>query len=291
MKTNTKIDNPYNNALSCGFGKVIPLVSIIVTTYNHQDYIAEALNSALIQQGNFEKEILVSDDLSEDATRDVLKQFTARYTEIKDISGDCHEGISGNMRKCISMARGKYIAFLEGDDLWINPFKIESQIQFMRSNPMCKMCFTDSYFLRQDDFLVSEPDNQQELDDKLTGDIIIERNNPVITFSSTLFSAPVLKSLPELFYSIPLSEFALALYCDNFDSIGHINTKSVLYRQHATSAWSSLSTKNKLLSGIRARELAKKICRPQYIPLLDKSIEERRVELSNLQDCNIDMNK
>ena len=114
------------------------MLSIIVPTYNHEDYIVEALDSIKMQKTKYKYEVLVGEDASTDNTRQVLKQYeidnpgflTVFYRE-KNMS----KLPRGNALDLSYRAKGKYLITLEGDDFWIDDYKIEKQIDFLESHP------------------------------------------------------------------------------------------------------------------------------------------------------------
>ena len=98
-----------------------PLVSVIVTTYNHEPYLAEALDAILAQQCNFGVEIVVGEDCSSDGTLGVCKKFAEQYPDaINLIVSSENIGWRANYHRCVEAARGKYITFCDGDDYFLD---------------------------------------------------------------------------------------------------------------------------------------------------------------------------
>lgn len=123
-----------------------PLVSILVLTYNHEAYIKDCLRGILNQKTNFDYEILVGNDCSTDKTHDILEIYAKSYPNVKIFEPDSNQfskGIDLFVTHLIPNAQGDYIAFCEGDDVWINEHKLQSQIDFLRGNPSYSMCFHD----------------------------------------------------------------------------------------------------------------------------------------------------
>lgn len=260
-------------------------VTTIITSYNHQDYIEEAINSALWQFGDFEHEIIISDDGSSDETPLIAEKYEHRYPDIiKNISERRNYGISENMKRSIAEASGEYIDVIEGDDVWINPFKIDKQLKFLKKERNCHMCFSGCYFLSQDDCQCYEPRNQTDIEEKINGTDLVARRNPVITFSSCMFNASILKNIPKILYEINLSELALAFYFERFGYIGHINDKHILYRQHNKSAWSSLPVEEKHKTAIGIRKMCMRVCR-------DEHIESLRADIGNFNNLIAELSK
>lgn len=114
-------------------------VSIICNTYNHEKYIAHALESFLMQKTDFSFEILVHDDASTDSTPDIIKTYAEKYPDIiKPIlqtENQFSKGINVTQVFQYSRAKGKYIAFCEGDDYWIDSNKLQFQVDWLQQHP------------------------------------------------------------------------------------------------------------------------------------------------------------
>lgn len=125
-----------------------PLVSICCITYNHAQFIRKCLDGFLMQQTDFPIEILIHDDCSTDGTTEIIREYKAKYPELifplYEEENQYQQGKAGeidfyNYRR----ARGKYIAYCEGDDYWIDPLKLQKQVDFMEANPEYSVCFHD----------------------------------------------------------------------------------------------------------------------------------------------------
>lgn len=106
-------------------------VTIISLTYNHEKYIAQALESILMQKVNFTYEIVVGEDCSKDRTREILIQYAEKHPDKFHLL--LHEkniGAAKNQNKVFENCKGKYIAMLEGDDYWTDPYKLQKQVDF-----------------------------------------------------------------------------------------------------------------------------------------------------------------
>ena len=113
-----------------------PLVTVLVTTYNQEKYIAQALDSVLAQKTDFPFEIYVSEDCGTDGTRDILKEYARRYPQIIRLNlREKNVGISRNWYEGLCAARGDYVCTLEGDDWWLDDHKLQKQVDFLRSHP------------------------------------------------------------------------------------------------------------------------------------------------------------
>lgn len=124
----------------------IPLVSISCITYNHEPYIVQALNGFLMQKTTFPFEVLIHDDASTDGTTEIIKDYAQKYPEIiKPLYEEENQWIKGRRGSAefnFPRAKGKYIAFCEGDDYWIDENKLQMQVDFLENNPEYGMCYT-----------------------------------------------------------------------------------------------------------------------------------------------------
>ena len=121
-----------------------PLVSICCITYNHEDYIAQTLDGFLMQETDFDFEILVHDDASTDTTADIIRYYELNNPQkikpIYQIENQHSKGIRSSVLN-FQRARGEYIAICEGDDYWTDPRKLSIQIDQMRKHPNCDISF------------------------------------------------------------------------------------------------------------------------------------------------------
>ncbi len=122
----------------------MPKVSVIIPTYNRLSMLKEAVASVLAQ--NFEDmELLVVDDGSTDGTAEEMKRYGGRVKLLQHLAS---KGVSAARNKGILHARGKYIAFLDSDDLWVKG-KLKIQTAFLDDNPHYPLCYTDEIWIRK----------------------------------------------------------------------------------------------------------------------------------------------
>lgn len=112
-----------------------PLVSVIVITYNQENYVRQALDSIFMQKVNFKYEVLIGDDCSSDGTPDVLREYSERYPNIVRLYlREKNLGASRNVFELLMQSKGAYLAFCEGDDYWISPYKLQKQVDFLENH-------------------------------------------------------------------------------------------------------------------------------------------------------------
>lgn len=129
------------------------LVSICCLAYNHENFIRDCLDGFIIQKTDFDFEILIHDDASTDKTADIIKEYEALFPKIiKPIYQSENQyskgiGVSANFN--FPRAKGKYIALCEGDDYWIDPYKLQKQVDFLEVNSDYGLVCTDFSILEQ----------------------------------------------------------------------------------------------------------------------------------------------
>lgn len=124
--------------------KTKPIVSVVCCTYNHELYIRQCLEGFVMQKTNFAFEVLVHDDASTDKTVDIIREYETKYPDIiKPIyqtENQYSKGVRINAIFNYPRAKGKYLALCEGDDYWIDPLKLQKQVDFLEANPDYSLC-------------------------------------------------------------------------------------------------------------------------------------------------------
>lgn len=128
-------------------------VSVVILTYNQKDFIGKAIESALVQETNFDFEILVGDDCSTDGTQEVISEYQRNYPDkVKAILHPKNLGQNGlfNTIETLKLAQGEYIAHMDGDDYWISTQKLQKQVDFMEEHPGFSACFHNALITYED---------------------------------------------------------------------------------------------------------------------------------------------
>ncbi len=129
-----------------------PLLSVCLITYNHANYIKSAIDGVLKQKVNFDWELIIADDNSTDGTREIILEYKKQHPDfIRLILQEKNIGAAQNWLDLISAPHSKYIAYFEGDDYWIDKYKLQKQVDFLEANPEYAMVCTDYDVLYQAD--------------------------------------------------------------------------------------------------------------------------------------------
>lgn len=120
-----------------------PLVSVCVTTYNHEKWLGKALDAILAQRCGFGVEIILGEDCSTDGTLAVCQKYAEQHPDkIHLIASKSNVGWRENYRRCVAMAKGRYIAFCDGDDYWCCEERLAEQVALMEQHPDIGLCYT-----------------------------------------------------------------------------------------------------------------------------------------------------
>ena len=219
-----------------------PLVSICCLTYNQKDYIAQTLDSMLSQKTDFPIEILIHDDASTDGTDEIIRSYAARYPEIIRPLFETENQFSKEIKNISGVfnfprAKGKYIAMCEGDDFWNDPDKLQQQVDYMRENPDCTICFHSAHRIN-----VGVAGTVLMRPYKKTG-IIMPRDiiNKSVGYptASLLIRADLMKELPAFYMKAPIGDIPMQL-CMAAEGYGYyIDKPMATYRYNAPGSWTN----------------------------------------------------
>ncbi len=121
-----------------------PKVSVVMITYGHEKYIQQAIEGVFMQKTNFPVELIIANDCSPDNSDEVISNIINNTPENITVNYTRHEkniGMMPNFLWALKDAKGEYIALCEGDDYWIDPLKLQKQVDFLDKNPDYAICF------------------------------------------------------------------------------------------------------------------------------------------------------
>ena len=222
-----------------------PLVSVVMITYGHENYIEESINSILIQDFDAEIELIISDDCSPDNTENVVKNIIANHPNghwIKYIKHSENKGAIPNFVWALSQARGKYIALCEGDDYWIEPLKLKKQVDFLEKNPEYSLTFHKIKELtdRKEKFTYTNPDEEKTY---TIGDL--SKENFIITVS-VVFKKNI-ETLPDWLQYSPIGDYPLHLLNASHGLIKYFPDEMAVYRV-GSGMWSTQNTVDQIVN-------------------------------------------
>ncbi|MCX6032763.1 MAG: glycosyltransferase [Chloroflexi bacterium] len=214
-----------------------PSVSVRIPTYNHERYIARCIEGVLMQKTDFPFEVIIGEDCSTDRTREIVLDYEKRFPEvIQTITSEQNVGMQQNILRINRACRGFFWAMCEGDDYWIDPLKLQRQVDFLETHPECPMCFHDALIVREDGAgKVGMPGYfcPNDLPAMVTMTDVLLRKNFIPT-ASTLARREVLESIPEWRKNVWSGDLLARLWCAHHGPLGYLNEIMSVARRLST---------------------------------------------------------
>ena len=217
-----------------------PKVSVVVISYNQEEFLRTTLESFFLQKTEFDIEIIIADDGSTDNTQSIIIEYATRYPlQLKPILRKKNIGVQRNLIDALQKAEGDYIALCEGDDFWTDPDKLQQQVHFLDRNPEYALCFhpVRVFFENQE---YEEYNFPEETDvRKFTLKELLKAN--FIQTNSVMYRRQTYQSIPDNI--LPL-DWYLHLYHAKFGKIGFMNKTMSAYRKHNAGIWWAAQNKH-----------------------------------------------
>lgn len=222
-----------------------PLVSICCITYNHKNYIHDAIEGFLMQKTDFPIEIIIHDDASTDGTAEIIKEYADKnpglFVTIMQTENQWSKGIKPSPTYVWPRARGKYIALCEGDDYWTDPLKLQKQVDFLEANPDCSLCFHASKSIRNnnpENYSIHKP-KKLPVDNKFEMKHAILGGGGFMGTNSMLFLKKHIEERPEWMNEAPVGDLPLMLLLATKGKMGYIDEVMSVYRvMSSANSWS-----------------------------------------------------
>ena len=256
-----------------------PRVSVHTITYNHEQYIEAAVESALSQETRFEIEMVVGEDCSTDGTRAKLLELQRRHPDrLRLLLHPTNVGIMRNFVATLEACRGEYIALLEGDDYWTDPGKLQKQVELLDAHPECAFCHHNVLKHVEGEagprtlwHPSNAPSRWQSLDELLRSNLAIS--------CSTVFRAGLIGTFPDWFLQASAPDWLLHILNAQHGRIWYDNSVMAAYRVHGTSVWSTSPRITQLERMIANAGLVRGSLTPQQQKTLDGSIARWQEEV------------
>lgn len=257
--------------------------SVLIITYNQERYVAQALDSALMQRTREPFEIVVGEDCSTDRTREILLAYREKHPEtVRLLLHDRNVGMNRNFAQTLYACRGKYVAILEGDDYWISPGKLQRQADFLDTRPECAGVFHNVWVIYEGqqgrDHLFHAGGGLKPFHS--LADIL---SSNFIPTCSTMFRRGLFDELPDWFYDMPMGDWPLHVLNAQHGLYGYIDEVMASYRVHGEGAWSKASRAESILRSIPAAEAINRHTGFAYDAILRKLVADWRKEALFLQ--------
>ena len=218
------------------------IVSVSLICYNQEDYITKAIDSVLMQEVDFKYEIVLSDDCSTDGTSDICLRYAKKYPNIiRLIKRDKNIGGVNNYIENYFLCKGKYVAFLEGDDFWIDPHKLQKQVDFLENNESYVICCSYVEIIDEHGKFCG----RLSLDRKDTTTIRDLCKGDYIATATCMVRNKLIKDVPKGIFKFNGCDWSFDLLNAQYGMIKFLDETLAAYRIHPNGAWSKKSQKQK----------------------------------------------
>lgn len=239
-------------------------LSVLMTTFNHEKYIAQAIESVLIQQTSFPIELLIGEDCSTDSTRSIVEKYALQFpSKVKAVFHKKNVGVTENFSQIYSISHGDYIAILEGDDYWTDPLKLQKQVLFLERNKDFSLCFHNAILYYQDGS--KQPHSwfstggQQRhrftIKDFLNGNFIQ---------TCTVVYRKFLPELPRWIYDTPMGDWPFHILHTQQGDACYLEDIMAVYRINIESSWGATPLSTRISKSIKAAEIIDKALENKY---------------------------
>lgn len=238
------------------------LVSVVCNTYNQSGYIRDALEGFLMQKTEFPFEVLVHDDASTDGTAQIIREYSQKYPElilpVLQTENQYSQGVSIFRTFQFPRARGKYIAFCEGDDYWTDPLKLQKQVEAMEAHPDVDICAHRTMITQNEKKVAFSP--KKSKDTLFSASEVIAGGGAFVSTASLLFRRSLAEH-PYDFMSIMLCDYVWQMAGALRGGMLYLGDCMGVYRKQALGSWSErmktdvsahLAWENKLCVVLRA---------------------------------------
>ncbi len=222
------------------------MISVCMLTYNHAEFVAEAIRGVLMQEVDADVELIIGDDHSTDDTVSIIKELQQKFPQsILLIERLSNVGMMVNFTDVLRSCNGQYIAICEGDDYWIDPKKLSKQTAILDKEKRVDIVFTNSKVFNQAraQFSPSWATIEGELFD--IEDVLASN---FITTCTVLFRNKINNKLLDSLVKFTIGDWPLYLLLLNLSNseVRYINDETAVYREHSGGSYSAISTEKRI---------------------------------------------
>lgn len=217
-----------------------PLVSVYCMTYNHKDTIAQTIESILNQQTDFDFELIIHDDASNDGTSEIVRQYAEKFPDrIVPIIQKQNQFYNCNIAKTYlnPAAKGKYVAICEGDDFFTDTKKLQRQVDFLEQNDDCSLIFHSvSQIMPNGEKLVVRPLKKSGY---VSADTIIARGGLFCPSVSIMVKSEVMQFFPEFRSMADVYDYPLQILAATKGKVYYLDENMAAYRFAGEGSWTA----------------------------------------------------
>ncbi len=217
-------------------------VHVYMLAYNVERYIAQAIEGVLAQQANFPVQLFIGEDCSQDSTPDICRAYAEKHSDrVVFLPTERNMGITANTARMLPHCTAKYMAICDGDDVWIDPRKLQKQVDFLESHPDYGMSYSDVEVISETGASVAAPDYETLRECYAEGDVFLRLLTGNFINNST---AVVRRALLRDFHLDPsrdytISDYFLWLHVAARAKVHFLPERTTAYRWHTTNTTQS----------------------------------------------------
>ena len=225
------------------------MVSVNCLVYNHEKYLRQCLEGLVSQKTTFKFEVLVHDDASTDKTADIIREYEAKYPDIiKPIyqkENQWSKGVKISYKYQYPRAKGKYIAWCEGDDYWCDENKLQLQVDAMEDHPECAMCVHGTNCVNEDGSLNERRFPIVSFQEGIVNGFDILKQYPKWLFHLTSLLVKkeivmkIINSHKELREACPVGDTLILYFSASCGNYYYIDKAMSVYRLFSAGSWTS----------------------------------------------------
>lgn len=222
-------------------------LSILLVTFNHEDYVGRALESIFQQEYKGQIELVIADDASTDGTLELIRDYEERDPRFsfKYLFADANIGITKNYQRGFMACSGEFVAVLEGDDYWSSPKKLARQVEFLSEHWECDVCSVNYFVFDEARATFVERAPLGSGHRFLSARDLIE-DNLVGNFSTCMYRESALRKLPAEVFKERSYDWIINICVATNSLIGFLEEPMSVYRVHSSGAWSNYEQLDKL---------------------------------------------
>ena len=220
-------------------------LSILLVSFNQLNFIDQCLDGIFLQEYDFDVELVVADDCSTDGTRERIKSRLAKEDlHVIFLEGKENMGLGKNYLRGIEACNGQYVAFLEGDDYWTDPKRLQKHVDFMERQPKCPMTCNPYAIFYQQNSQLSIPHQSKKSGIQFFTSKKLIQYNVIGNLSACVFRKTALKSIPKEWFQHNITDWFIGIYLAQSSSIVQLNEIMSVYRVNLKGLWSNYSSED-----------------------------------------------
>ena len=211
-------------------------VTVILTTYNHERFIAQAIDSVLMQETDFPVDLVILEDCSTDRTREIVTAYQQAHPgRIRLVLSETNRCDNAAFMNAVAATSSLFVALLDGDDFWTSKAKLQSQVEYLEQHPECALCFHNVDLVYDDGVRAPQPARPADHKEISALDDLLE--SCFVTTCSAVLRRRWIADLPPWYVDDQCADWSLFVLAAQHGHLGYLNEVLAVYRQHQGGFW------------------------------------------------------